>query len=100
MLLAYNNIINNINYIPKVFLNLRCVLNVLLMLYSDIKYLPRLDELINSTTTAKQLLRMNCEGLSSPKEPGRKKRKLKGRNEDDCLDNFGIDVEINIPEIF
>ena len=43
-----------INYVRKVFLNLKCVLNVLLMLYGDPKYLPRLDELINSTETAKQ----------------------------------------------
>lgn len=41
------------------------------------KYLPRLDELIKSTATAKQLLRMEREDLSSPKELGRKKGKLK-----------------------
>ena len=37
------------------------------MLHGDPKYLPRLDELyINSTETAKQSLRMEHEGLSSP----------------------------------
>ena len=46
------------------------------MLYGDPKYLPRLDELINSTESAKQPLSMEHEGLSSPREPGRKKRKL------------------------
>ena len=40
----------------------------------DPKYLTRLDRLINSTETAEhaQSLRMEHEGLSSPKEPGRK----------------------------
>ena len=46
------------------------------MLYGDPKYLPRLDELINSTETAKQPLRMEHDGLSSLRDPGRKKRKL------------------------
>ena len=41
------------------------------------KYTARLDKLINGTETAKQSLRMEYEGLSSPKEPGRKKRQLK-----------------------
>ena len=58
------------------------------MLYSNPKYLPRLAKLINSTVTAKQLLRMEDEGLSSPKKPGRKKCKLKPRSEDDCADNL------------
>ena len=44
------------------------------------KYLARVDELISSTKTAKKLLRMEYEGLSSPKEPG--------RSEDDCADNL------------
>ena len=39
------------------------------MLYGDRKYLPRLNELINSTETAEQPLRMEHEGLSCPKEP-------------------------------
>ena len=43
------------------------------------KYLARVDKLISSTKTARQLLRMGHEGLSSPKEPG--------RSEDDCADN-------------
>ena len=49
---------------------------------------PRLDELINSTETVQQPLRMEHEGLSFPKEPGRKTRKLKWRSEDDCADNL------------
>ena len=77
MLLTYNNVINNIYDVHKVFLNLKWVFNVLLMLYGDPKSLPRLDKLINSTKTAKQPLRMEHEGLSCPKKPGRKKRKLK-----------------------
>ena len=54
------------------------------MLIGDSKYIARLDELINSTEIAKlQPLRMEHEGLSCPKEPERKKRKLKWRIEDD-----------------
>ena len=45
------------------------------MLNCDPKYTARLDELINSTESAKQSLRMEHDGLSSRKEPGRKKRK-------------------------
>ena len=41
------------------------------------KYLVRLDELINSSESAKQSLRMEDEGLVSPKESGRKRHKLK-----------------------
>ena len=44
-------------------------------LYGDLKYLAILDELINSSETAKQSLRIELEGVSSPKEPGRKKLK-------------------------
>ena len=44
-------------------------------LYGDPKYLAILDELINSSETAKQSLRIELEGVSSPKEPGRKKLK-------------------------
>ena len=69
MLLTYNNIVNTciIDYVRKVFLNLKCVLNVLLMLYGGPKFLPRLDELNQQCTeTAKQPLRMEHEGLSSP----------------------------------
>ena len=33
-------------------------------------------------------MRMEHNGLSSPKEPARKKRKLKWRSEDDCADNL------------
>ena len=51
MLLTYNTIINNINYVRKVFLNLKCVLNQVYYLcyMATPKYIPRLDELINST---------------------------------------------------
>ena len=41
------------------------------------KYLVRLDKLINSSESALQSLRMEDEGLVSPKEPGRKRHKLK-----------------------
>ena len=44
-------------------------------LYGDPKYLAILDELINSTETAKQSLGIELEGVSSPKELGRKKLK-------------------------
>ena len=54
----------------------------------DPKFLARLNELINTTETAKQPLRIEHDGVSSPKEPGRKKRKLKWRSEDDCADNL------------
>ena len=60
---------------------------VIYNLYSNPKYLTRLNELINSTETIKQPLRMEHKGLSSPKEPGRKKHKLKWRIEDDCSDS-------------
>ena len=53
---------------------------VIYELYGNPKYLARVDELISSTKTAKQLLSMEHEGLSSPKEPG--------RIEDDCTDNL------------
>ena len=43
--------------------------------YGDPNYLAIVDELINRTETAKQSLRMEHEGLSCPKEPGRKKLK-------------------------
>ena len=52
-------------------------MSYLCYMQGDPKYLPRLDELINSTETVQQPLRMEHEGLSSPKEPGRKTRKLK-----------------------
>jgi len=55
-----NNIINNTR---KVFLNLKCVLNVQVMLYGDPKCLPRLEELINSTKTAKQSVENEKRGL-------------------------------------
>ena len=43
MLLTYNNIINNINCIHKVFLNLKCVLNVLTQnIFQDWMNLPYL----------------------------------------------------------
>ena len=58
------------------------------MLNGAPKYTARLDKLINGTETAKQSLRMEYEGLSSPKEPGRKKRQLKWRSENDCADNL------------
>ena len=88
VLLTYNNIINNMNYVCKVLLNLSCVLNVLLMQITaqlsntcpccgKPKYLARLNKLNSSTETARQSLRMEHEGLSSPKEPGRQKCKLK-----------------------
>ena len=48
-----------------------------LYIYGDPKFLARLNELINTTETAKQPLRIEHDGVSSPKEPGRKKRKLK-----------------------
>ena len=48
---------------------------VIYELYGDPNYLAILDELINRTETAKQSLRMEHEGLSCPKEPGRKKLK-------------------------
>ena len=47
---------------------------MILILNGDPKYTARLDELINSTETAKQSLRMEHEGLSSRKEPGIKKK--------------------------
>ena len=50
---------------------------VIYELYGDPNYLARLNELITSTETAKQLLRIGHKHLSSPKEPGRKKCKLK-----------------------
>ena len=46
-------------------------------LHGDQKYPARLNELVNTTETAKQSLRIEYEGASYPKEPGRKKRKLK-----------------------
>ena len=64
------------------------------------KYLARLDKLKNSTKTALQSLRIvEHEGLSSPKQLGRKKHKLKWRSEDcDCAENLflGIDVKMNL----
>ena len=41
------------------------------------KYLVRLDELINSSESAKQSSGMEDEGLISPKESGTKRYKLK-----------------------
>ena len=59
------------------------------MLNGDPKSIARLDKLIHSTQSAKlQSLRAEYEGLISPKGPGRKKRKLKWRSEDDCADNL------------
>ena len=62
-----------------------------LMLYGNPKYLASLDELINSTEHCEAAVVENGTrglepGLSSPKEPGRKKREL--RSEDDCADNL------------
>ena len=41
---------------------------VIFELYGDPKYLARLNELINSAETAKRLLKIEHEGVSSPKE--------------------------------
>ena len=47
-------------------------------LRGDPKYLVRFDKLINNSESAKQsLLRNKGEGLVSPKESGRKRRKLR-----------------------
>ena len=61
------------------------------MLYGNPIYLAGLDELINSTEHCEAAVVENGTrglepGLSSPKEPGRKKGKL--RSEDDCADNL------------
>ena len=50
---------------------------VIYELRGDPKYLVRLDKLINSSESAKQSLRVEDEGLVSPKESGRKSHKLK-----------------------
>ena len=60
------------------------------------------QKLINSTETAKhaQSLRMEHEGLSSPKEPGRKSASSSEEVGTIVRTIYGMDVKINIPEIF
>ena len=50
---------------------------VIYELHGDPKYLVRLDNLINSSESAKQSLTMEDEGLVSPKESGGKRHKVK-----------------------
>ena len=50
-------------------------ITVIYELCGDPKYLVRLDKHINSSESAKQSLRMEDEGLVSPKESGRTRRK-------------------------
>ena len=80
---------------------------VLLTLWQRLKSLAEItclgtQKLINNTETAKhaQSLRMEHEGLSSPKEPGRKSASSSEEVGTIVRTIYGIDVKINIPEIF
>ena len=95
VLLTYNNIINNINCVHKVFLNLKCVLNVLTQnIFQDWMNLSKVLQLLSScwewNVRTWALLKSWEEKRASSSEEVRM-----------IVQTIqGIDVKINIPEIF
>ena len=95
VLLTYNNIINNINCVHKVFLNLKCVLNVLTQnIFQDWMNLSTVLQLLSScwewNVRAWALLKSWEEKSATSSEEVRM-----------IVQTIqGINVKINIPEIF